>query len=106
LRLWAENAERSKERCFDVIDELCTTYTDLEANFVSFLSALSNAVDGKRTWMKEHSEKVAEYSIKIAHEMGLDEAEIHNIRLAALCHDIGALGIHDTVIDKPSPLTA
>ena len=73
LRLWAENAERSKERCFDVIDELCAAYTDLEENLVSLFTALSNMVDGKRGWMRGHSEKVAGYAVKIAIEMGLDE---------------------------------
>ena len=37
--------------------------------------------------------------------MGLDEVEIQDIRLAALCHDIGALSLHDSLIDKPTPLT-
>ena len=105
LLLWAENAERSKERCFDVIDELCTAYSDLEENLISLFTTLSNIVDGRRGWMRGHSEKVASYAVKIALEMGLDEDEIQDIRLAALCHDIGALSLNDSLIDKPTPLT-
>jgi len=105
LCLWAENAERSKERCFDVIDELCAAYTDLEENLVSLFTKLSNAVDGRRGWTRGHSEKVADYAVKIALEMGFDEGEIQNIRLAALCHDIGTVSLHDSLIDKPTQLT-
>jgi PAS domain S-box-containing protein len=105
LRSWADKAERSKECCFGVIDEICAAYNDLEKNFLSFLAAISNTVESKRMWMKEHSEKVAAYAVKIAGEIRLDETEIQNIRLAALCSDIGALCIHDALIDKPSPLT-
>jgi len=105
LRLWAENAERSKERCFDVIDELCTAYTDLEEYLVSLFTTLSNIVDGRRGWMNGHSEKVAGYAVKIALEMGFDEGQIQDIRLAALCHDIGTLILNDSLIDKPTPLT-
>jgi PAS domain S-box-containing protein len=105
LRVWAENAERNKERCFDVIDELCTAYTDLEENSSSFFTKLSSIVDGKRGWMRGHSEKVADYAVKIAIEMGLEDREIQDIRLAALCHDIGTLSINDSLIDKPTHLT-
>jgi PAS domain S-box-containing protein len=105
LCIWAENAERSKERCFDVIDELCATYKDLEENIISFFTTLSNLVDGKRGWMRGHSEKVADYAVKIAIEMGLDEGAIQDIRLAALCHDIGTLSLHDSLLDKPTRLT-
>ncbi|TFG36563.1 MAG: response regulator, partial [Nitrospirales bacterium] len=105
LCIWAENAERSKERCFDVIDELCASYTDLEENILSLFTTLSNIVDGRRGWMRGHSEKVAGYAVKIAIEMRLDEGEIQDIRLAAICHDIGTLGLHDSLIDKPGPLT-
>lgn len=105
LCIWAENAERSKERCFDVIDELCTAYTDLEENLGSLFTRLSHIVDGRREWMRGHSEKVAGYAVKIALEMGIDEEEIQDIRLAALCHDIGTLSLHDSLIDKPAPLT-
>jgi PAS domain S-box-containing protein len=63
LCIWAENAERSKERCFDVIDELCTAYTDLEEYLVSLFTTLSNIVDGRRGWMNGHSEKVAGYAV-------------------------------------------
>jgi PAS domain S-box-containing protein len=105
LRLWAENAERSKELCFDVVDEFCTAYTDLEENIVSLFTTLSNVVDAKRGWMRGHSERVAGYSVKIGVEMGLDEKEIQDIGLAALCHDIGLLSLHDSLIDKPGQLT-
>jgi len=105
LRLWADKAERSKELCFDIIDDICHAYAELEENVIFFFTALSNAVDSKRVWMKGNSERVASYSMRIAYEMGLDEGEIKNIRLAGLCRDIGRLNLDDSLIDKPSRLT-
>jgi PAS domain S-box-containing protein len=105
LRLLADRAERGRELCLDMIDEMCNTCCDLQENIVCFLRALSNAVDGKRAWMKGQSERVAACSLKIAHEIGIDEAERNNIRLAALCRDMGKLSIDDSLIDKPSRLT-
>jgi PAS domain S-box-containing protein len=105
LRLWADRAGRSRELCLDMIHEISDTCADLEKNLVGFLIAVSNALDGRRRCFRGHSERVAGYSLKIAHKMGIDETEQNNIRLAALCRDIGRLSLDDSLIDKPSPLT-
>jgi putative nucleotidyltransferase with HDIG domain len=52
----------------------------------------------------EHSEEVADLAEKIARDLGLPEDQIETIRAAALVHDIGKVGIPDTILNKPGPL--
>ena len=52
-----------------------------------------------------HSERVVTYSVRLARELGLDEAEMQAIELGALLHDIGKIGIEDKILLKPEQLT-
>lgn len=53
-----------------------------------------------------HSTRLAEWALHVAGELGLDEAELSDIEVAALLHDIGKIGIPDAILNKPSRLTA
>ena len=68
-------------------------------------TSLVNAIDAKDTYSRGHSVRVAEYSVKIAREMGKDEEEVMRIYYAALLHDVGKIGIPDTIINKKGKLT-
>jgi putative nucleotidyltransferase with HDIG domain len=63
------------------------------------------AVDERTAYLRGHSERVAAYAAAIAWKMGLDEDQVERIRLAALLHDIGCLGIEDYLVMKATPLT-
>ncbi|MCR5267115.1 MAG: HD-GYP domain-containing protein [Lachnospiraceae bacterium] len=67
-------------------------------------TALVNAVDAKDTYSHGHSLRVAEYSEKIARMMGKDEEECQKIYYAALLHDVGKIGIPNTIINKKGKL--
>lgn len=67
--------------------------------------AFSRVIDAKSPWTFEHSEGVANVATDIAHRMGLDEARCRELRLAALLHDIGKLGVSNLILDKPGRLT-
>ena len=69
------------------------------------LQGLVIAVDTKDRYTKRHSEDVARYAVFLAQRLGLDEDTQHTIQLAGLLHDIGKIGIPDTVLRKPSKLT-
>jgi putative nucleotidyltransferase with HDIG domain len=62
-------------------------------------------LDSRDTYTAYHSENVAKYSELIAREMGLSERHCTNIKLAALLHDIGKIGIPENILNKPSRLT-
>jgi putative nucleotidyltransferase with HDIG domain len=66
----------------------------------------AKAVDERTPYLRGHSERVAAYAEQIAREMGLSAHDTERVRLAALLHDIGSLGIDDQIMTKESTLTA
>lgn len=73
--------------------------------FISLIQAISEAVDAKDFYMRGHSGRVTCYSTLIANEMGLPPQEVERIRISALLHDIGKIGIDDRILAKPGLLT-
>lgn len=69
------------------------------------ISTIANTIDAKDEYTRGHSRRVAEYSVAIAKELQLSEDEVANIRSVALLHDIGKIGVPDSVLNKPGRLT-
>jgi len=67
--------------------------------------ALAHAVEAKDPYTRRHSEQVTHYAVHIAQHCELTEPEIESIRIAALLHDIGKIGVPDHILTKPGPLT-
>ena len=67
--------------------------------------AIAKAVDAKDERTSQHSARVSHYSAMIAHELGFPEADCENLRKTALMHDIGKIGIPDSILNKPARLT-
>ncbi|MBQ4379401.1 MAG: HD domain-containing protein [Treponema sp.] len=66
--------------------------------------AIAKTVDAKDENTSQHSMRVSEYSVLLARELGFSEAELENLRKAALLHDIGKIGIPDSILNKPGRL--
>ena len=66
--------------------------------------AIAKTVDAKDVNTAQHSQRVSEYSVMIAKKLGFDDEECENLRKAALLHDIGKIGIPDSVLNKPGRL--
>ncbi|HLA29194.1 MAG TPA: HD domain-containing phosphohydrolase [Syntrophales bacterium] len=75
-------------------------------SFNSSIKTLSSAVDARHPFTAGHSERVREYSLKIAYEMKLSKEDIETLSYAALLHDIGKIGISDAVLMKNGPFNA
>lgn len=73
--------------------------------FLGTVKALAAAIDGKDPYTRGHSERVARFSIAIAQGMDISDEEIEKIRISALLHDVGKIGIDDNILKKPSALT-
>lgn len=73
--------------------------------FLGTVKALAAAIDGKDPYTRGHSERVSRFSVATAQGLGLPESEIEKIRISALLHDVGKIGIDDNVLKKPSALT-
>lgn len=69
------------------------------------LQMMAQAVDLKDPYTSRHSQRVAIYAVRIARALGLPEEEVEKIRLGALMHDIGKIGISGRIIRKPGRLT-
>jgi putative nucleotidyltransferase with HDIG domain len=74
--------------------------------FLGSIRMLAAAIDEKDPYTRGHSGRVAKYSILIAQQLGLSSAELEKIRISALLHDVGKIGVDDRVLKKPGALTS
>jgi diguanylate cyclase (GGDEF)-like protein len=79
---------------------------EVRASTFDVLQGLVFAIDTKDRYTKRHSEDVARYATFLARRLGLDEAFIGRLQVAGLLHDVGKIGIPDTILRKPARLTA
>jgi putative nucleotidyltransferase with HDIG domain len=68
------------------------------------IRALAQAVEAKDPYTRRHSDQVTHYALNIAKRLKCSESEIESIRIAAMLHDIGKIGIPDHILTKPGPL--
>jgi putative nucleotidyltransferase with HDIG domain len=80
--------------------------TNLQRAYVEFVESMASALDARDHYTAGHSRRVSELSCAIAREMNVAKGDIEIIRIGALLHDIGKIGIADTVLQKPGKLTA
>jgi HD-GYP domain-containing protein (c-di-GMP phosphodiesterase class II) len=73
--------------------------------FLGTVKSLAAAIDGKDPYTRGHSERVARFSVAIAQGLDLADEEIEKIRISALLHDVGKIGIDDSILKKPAALT-
>ncbi len=73
--------------------------------FLDSIRMIAAAVDEKDPYTHGHSERVSRYSNLIASNMGMPEEELEKIRISALLHDVGKIGIEDKILKKPGFLT-
>jgi HD-GYP domain-containing protein (c-di-GMP phosphodiesterase class II) len=78
---------------------------NLEAAYLEFIGSLANALDARDRYTSGHSRRVSEISCAIAGALQLPPADLERIRIGALLHDIGKIGIADSVLQKPGRLT-
>ena len=78
----------------------------LEAAYLEFVGSLANALDARDQYTAGHSLRVSQYSCAVASALQMPREEIERIRIGALLHDIGKIGIADSVLQKPGKLTA
>ena len=69
------------------------------------IKTLSVTVETKNVYTNGHSQRVADYSALIAGALGWDDKRINNLRNAAYMHDVGMIGIPDSIVNKPTRLT-
>jgi putative nucleotidyltransferase with HDIG domain len=108
--LEATGSSRELDSLADAFNKLMSGLTAAESEtqsaYVGAIRALAAALDARDPYTAGHSERVSALSVLIARHMNLNEAEVDIIRLGALLHDIGKIGVSDHVLRKPGPLSA
>ncbi len=80
-------------------------YENIQKVYLATIEVLATAIDAKDPYTQGHSRRVTQYSVAVAEEMNLDRKEIDAVRYAGLLHDVGKIGIKDSIIRKPGRLT-
>lgn len=86
-------------------NQLQSALRDLERSYDMTLEALGDALDMKERETAWHSRRVTAFSMAIARAMGLHAGQVATIARAAFVHDVGKIGIPDSILNKPGKLT-
>jgi HD-GYP domain-containing protein (c-di-GMP phosphodiesterase class II) len=116
--------ERAPVRGAAEISELAQTFNNMAGDIESYIARLKQAaeenrelflgsirmlaaaIDEKDPYTRGHSDRVAKYSVMVGQQLGLSAEELDRLRISALLHDVGKIGVDDRVLKKPGALTA
>ncbi len=85
--------------------ENASLYEDMDAMFLGTLEAITSSIDAKDRYTCGHSRRVAQLSQQLASAVGLDEETVRRVHVAGLVHDVGKIGVPESVLCKPGRLT-
>jgi putative nucleotidyltransferase with HDIG domain len=102
----AENFNKMAGDIEEYIERLKEAAEENRELFIGSIRMLAAAIDEKDPYTRGHSGRVAKYSTLIGRELGLSDEELDKLRIAALLHDVGKIGVEDRVLKKPGALTA
>lgn len=86
------------------IEQLRRAAEENKEMFMGTIRSLAAAIDAKDPYTRGHSERVSHYAEMIAQTLGLQEREVEVVRIGALMHDVGKIGIEDRILGKAGPL--
>ncbi|HYE11196.1 MAG TPA: HD-GYP domain-containing protein, partial [Patescibacteria group bacterium] len=80
-------------------------YIDMRSIYLDTVKSLSQAVEAKDPYTNGHSIRVGDYACQLAERLGLSSKRIENLKIAAILHDIGKIGVDESILNKPGRLT-
>ncbi|OGS20469.1 MAG: hypothetical protein A3J83_03465 [Elusimicrobia bacterium RIFOXYA2_FULL_40_6] len=80
-------------------------YTNLQNTYLEMVESLAKSMDAKDSYTYDHADRARKYARAICKELALPEGIAKHIEYAALIHDIGKIGIDNTILEKPGKLT-
>ena len=89
----------------EFIEQLKQAAAENRDLFLGSIRMLAAAIDEKDPYTHGHSGRVAKYSMLVGQQLGLPAAELDKLRISALLHDVGKIGVDDRVLKKPGMLT-
>jgi putative two-component system response regulator len=103
-RLLADLQVRNQELT-SALGSLEEARRELERSYIQTVQSLAVALEAKDRYTSGHSQRVARFATLIARSMGLPREEVDVVAQVALLHDIGKIGMQDSILNKPSNLT-
>lgn len=89
----------------NINDKLKNTNDKLEQSYLDTIQTLRYTVEVKDPYTRGHSDRVSEFSVLIGKHLGLPEEQINTLKIGGLFHDIGKIGVPDSILLKESRLT-
>ena len=89
----------------EINDELKDTYDKLERAYMESIQTLRYTVEAKDTYTRGHSDRVSEFSVLIGKHLGLPNEDLKVLQIGGLFHDIGKIGVPDSILLKEGKLT-
>jgi putative nucleotidyltransferase with HDIG domain len=86
--------------------EKAELFKKLQESYIATIQSLMSAMEAKDTYTRGHTARVSRYAIAIATAMGFSKEALEEVKLGATLHDIGKIGIHEGILNKPGGLTS
>ena len=102
----AENFNKMAGDIEEYIERLKEAAEENRELFLGSIRMLAAAIDEKDPYTRGHSGRVAKYSMLVGQELGMSVEELDTLRISALLHDVGKIGVEDRVLKKPGALTS
>jgi GAF domain-containing protein len=80
-------------------------FREVEEAYLNSVLSLAKAIDAKDSYTSKHSQQLEAMAVAVAVEMGLDRQTIEDLKFGAQLHDVGKIGMPDSILKKPGPLT-
>ena len=101
----ADNFNTMSASIEQAVEQLKKAAQENHLLFLNSVRMLAAAIDAKDPYTRGHSERVARYSIAIGKNLQLPQKEMLSLRISALLHDVGKIGIDDRILRKPGALS-
>ncbi len=80
-------------------------YEQLRKQYLNTIEALVNVIEAKDKYTEGHSRRVSRFAVEIAKKMRYSNEDIENVEISGLLHDVGKIGIHQSILTKEGKLT-
>ena len=108
LLLLIESGIKSVEQMNEIKSinkKLSDTYQKLEQAYMESIETVRYTVEAKDTYTRGHSDRVSAYSVLIGQKLNLSEEDIRRLRIGGLFHDVGKIGVPDSILLKEGKLS-
>jgi putative nucleotidyltransferase with HDIG domain len=104
LREANDELEAKNSQLEHLLDENRELLASVQRSYLSTITSLARTVEAKDPYTSGHTERVADIALMLAEELGYDESKLPAINVGAIIHDIGKIGVPDSILLKPGPL--